>query len=414
MGAEKCVILCSAYPYSATGTAYAVRSILPVAVEVFDSVEYIAVSAEDRRSEETGEWAKQVDFKFVPANATPKWRRFAKSLFSRWPATVQRYVVPGLNEALDETATESSEKPLLVVIDTPLYWPLLADRSLKEKFSGVVLWSQNVISGAFDGVIQELKGVQRLSWLWEINRLRRYEYQAIRDADRVWTITDYDYEQYREEFGFCPDGILGVSLDSERFETPIAGIPKSILYLGSFDIRKSLGISKFVTEVFPRIKASHPEVSLWLGGKGSEAFDGHSEGISGIGFVESEAEFLERGLIFVNPQESGSGIKLKSLHAMAGGKVLLTTPIGVQGIPGEPGHDFFVADCVEEMEGMLSLLLSEETDLESVAKNGRSLAKKYYGAAEQQRTARTLFLDFLESVSKISDNESRNEATRNT
>ncbi len=399
MGEGKCVILCSAYPYTATGTAYAVRSILPVAVEIFDSVDYVAVSAEDRRAEETGDWAKCVNFKYVPANAAPKWKRFAKSLFSRWPATVQRYVVPGVMEALGETAPRGARKPLLVVIDAPLYWPMLADRTLKERFSGIVLWSQNVISGAFDGVIREVKGVQRLSWLWEIRRLRQYEQRALGDADRVWTITDHDNEQYREEFGFSADGILGVSLDTERFETPIAGSPSSIVYLGSFDIRKSLGIAKFVTEIFPRIKESFPEVSLWLGGKGSEAFDQSSDGVRGVGFVDDEADFLERGLIFVNPQESGSGIKLKSLHALAAGKVLLTTPVGVQGIPGEPGRDYFVADRVEEMEAALSQILSDGTDLESVARSGRILARKHYGTEEQQQTARKLFLEFLGTVS---------------
>lgn len=396
MGAGKCVILCSAYPYSATGTAYAVRSILPVAVEVFDSVEYIAVSAEDKRSEETGKWAESVEFHFVPANADPKWKRFAKSLFSKWPATAQRYVVPGVIETLKETAT--GEKPLLVVIDAPLYWPLLADRTLKEAFSGVVLWSQNVISGAFDGVIESVGGLQKLSWLWEIRRLRRYEQKTLAHADRVWTITDYDRDQYRDEFGFSADGILGVSLDAERFETPIAGPPKSIVYLGSFDIRKSLGITKFVTEIFPRIKETYPEASLWLGGKGSEAFDRCSDGVHGVGFVEDEAEFLERGLVFVNPQESGSGIKLKSLHALAAGKVLLTTPVGVQGIPGEPGRDFFVVDRVEEMEPALSRIFSGKTDLDRVAHSGRALAMKHYGSDEQQEAARRLFLEVLEAI----------------
>lgn len=397
MGAKKCVVLCSAYPHSATGTAYAVRSVLPVAVDLFESVEYVAVSAEDKRGEETGEWASCVDFKFVPADASPKWKRFAKSLFSKWPATAQRYVVTGVIDALRETADECEEKPLLIVIDTPLYWPFLADPALREKFSAVVLWSQNVISEAFDGVIGELAGAQRISWLWEIARLKRYEKKALEHADKVWAITDHDRKRYREKFGFSADGTLGVSLDAERFETPIVGSPESIVYLGSFDIRKSLGISKFVTEIFPRLTAPFPGLSLSLGGKGSEKFDGSSEGVHGVGFVDDEVEFLNRGLIFVNPQESGSGIKLKSLHALAAGKVLLTTPVGIQGIPGEPGRDFFIADTVEQMEETLATILSGDVDLEEIARNGRRLALKFYGGDEQRNRALELFREALRS-----------------
>jgi len=398
MRAETCVILCSAYPYSATGTAYAVRSILPVAVELFNKVEYVAVSAEDRSEQETGEWAACVNFRHVPANVSPKWLRFAKSLFSKWPATTQRYVNPSLPQTLRKCSEDHDGKPVLLVLDAPLYWPLLSDPLLGEKFSAVILWGQNVISDAFSGVIEGIGGLQRFSWLWEIERLRKYEKRVLGHADWVWSITDHDQGRFLELFDCTVDGVLGVSLDADRFETPIVGSQDSILYLGSFDIRKSLGITKFVTQVFPRLRENRRELSLWLGGKGSQDFDQIVEGVHGLGFVEDEMKFIERGLIFVNPQESGSGIKLKSLHALAAGKVLLTTPVGVQGIPGESGRDFLVAERVEEMADTLLKVFSDGTDLESIASNGRALAMRLYGGNGQLERARELFQEVLESL----------------
>jgi hypothetical protein len=41
--------------------------------------------------------------------------------------------------------------------------------------------------------------------------------------------------------------------------------------------------------------------------------------VRGFGFVADEDAFMAEGLVIVNPQESGSGIKLKSLHALADG-----------------------------------------------------------------------------------------------
>lgn len=404
MRAETCVILCSAYPYSATGTAYAARSILPAAVELFNAVEYIAVSAEDRSQEETGEWAESVNFRHVPANVSAKWLRFAKSLLSKWPGTTQRYVSRALPRTLRECCEEHETKPVLVVLDAPLYWPLLSDPLLIEKYSAVILWSQNVISDAFSGVIEGIGGAQRLSWLWEIKRLREFEKRVLEHADWVWSITDHDQERFLEAFDCSVDGVLGVSLDADRFETPISGSHDSILYLGSFDIRKSLGIAKFVTRVFPRIRKIHPKLSLILGGKGSRGFDQPAEGVTGLGFVEDEMTFLEQGLIFVNPQESGSGIKLKSLHALAAGKVLLTTPVGIQGIPGEPGRDFLVAERVEEMADTLLKVFSDGTDLESIASNGRALAKGLYGGSGQLDHARELFEEVMNSPSRESKN----------
>ena len=72
---------------------------------------------------------------------------------------------------------------------------------------------------------------------------------------------------------------------------------------------------------------------------------------------------------------SGSGIKLKSLHALADGKVLLTTPIGAQGIPGVPGTDYLLAERVEEMGGVLGEALASGLSFAEMAERGRAAVR---------------------------------------
>lgn len=370
MSASRCLVISSAFPDGFTGTGYAARSLLPVLAERFERVDYLAIpaAAVAHPGEDAGLPENLVVYR-LDADAGPKWRRFLRSVTSPWPASVQRYVRRGVVEKLRDLC-RGETPPVVIVLDAPLYWPFLAEEELRTATGPVVLWSQNVLSEAFAGVASSAPFPARLLWKIEIARIERFEKAAMQDADANWAITDDDAAGFRAKHDIECDGVLGIRLEKERFETPIEGDPRTLLYLGSFDVRKRQGIAKFVHEVFPRLRARIPDLRLRLGGRGSEEFDGVVAGVTGCGFVEEADEFLSRGLVVVNPQESGSGIKLKSLHALAAGKVLLTTSVGVQGIPGVDGEHFLLAEGVEEM-AFHADTLADPTALLRVAEQGR-------------------------------------------
>lgn len=386
MSQSVCVILSSAFPDGYTGTGYAARSILPVLSECFDRIDYVAVPAVAVRTPEADPEGKVV-FHRVDADVSPKWLRFVRSLFSRWPGAAQRYVNAALPQVLRKLcAPPDAGRVVVIVLDAPLYWPFLADAALRASPGKVVLWCQNVIADAFTGLLDGLGPLTKRLWKWEIARLDRFERAALRDADAAWAITGDDEAEFRRRYGYRCDGIVGIRVGAERFASPIEGDPMTLLYLGSFDIRKRQGIEKFVRVVFPELRKKFPGLRLVLGGNGSETFDAPHEGIAGLGFVEDEVAFMRKGLVVVNPQEAGSGIKLKSIHALAGGKALLTTPVGAQGIPGQPGRDYLLASRVEEMGEVLAPLLESPESLAEMARSGRASAEavssgKAYDAA---------------------------------
>ncbi len=378
MERSHCLLLSSAFPDLFTGTGFAARSLLPVLSREFDRVDYVAVPAREKRPPQQfpGD-ASRIGFHQIEADTRPKWRRFAKSLLSPWPAAAQRYVGPALPQVLHRLCDEAGgRKPVLIVLDAPLYWPLLADPALRARFGRVIHWSLNVSAEVFLGLLAESNVLMRAAWGAEVKRLKRYEGRVLADADVNWTVTPGDAEAYASLYGMGVDGVLGIRLDPERFDKPVAGDPFTLLYLGSFDIRKRQGIERFVHEVFPRLKASDSRFRLLLGGKGSEEFDGAHPGVRGFGFVEDEERFMDEGLVVVNPQDSGSGIKLKSLHALADGKVLLTTPIGAQGMPGRPGTDYLLGERIEEMGEVLLAAIASGTDLAELASRGRAAVRE--------------------------------------
>ena len=370
---SSCVVISSAYPDGFTGTGYAARSILPVLSQRFSRIDYVVVPAAEASEPESDSLPGSIVFHRVNADTSPKWKRFLKSLISRWPGSVQRYTNPEFCGTLKDVLKRGDKAPeIVVVLDSPLYWPFLESKELRSKARNLVLWSQNVISDAFTGLLRGESFPKALAWKWEISRLEAFENAALHDADHVWSITEDDQKEFEKRFSISAEAVVGIRLDEGRFAMPIGGDTNTLLYLGSFDVRKRQGIEVFVREVFPKLREKFPDLRLILGGKGSENFDEASPGVEARGFVDDEAAFMAEGLVVVNPQDSGSGIKLKSLHALAAGKVLLTTPVGVQGIPAVSGRDCLLAEEVCEMGEVIEPLLSEPEALLKIAENARA------------------------------------------
>jgi len=74
----------------------------------------------------------------------------------------------------------------------------------------------------------------------------------------------------------------------------------------------------------------------------------------------------------------GAGIQNKILEAMALRKAVVTTPVGAQGIEGEDGKHFVVADRPEEMAEKIMELLNDVEKRKVIGQNTRALIEEKY------------------------------------
>jgi hypothetical protein len=103
----------------------------------------------------------------------------------------------------------------------------------------------------------------------------------------------------------------------------------------------------------------------------------------------------------VNPQESGTGIKLKSIIAMAAGRALVSTDIGLEGIEGTHGKHYI---CVPSVNSMLSSLVTLMRDIHSAVAIGgeaRRLISQRYSVGSQDMRAEVLFQQLLHPASSL-------------
>ena len=82
--------------------------------------------------------------------------------------------------------------------------------------------------------------------------------------------------------------------------------------------------------------------------------------------------------ITINPVLYGSGLKIKTIEALAYGIPLVTTSVGAQGLRQKSNRLFLLADTPQEFARCLCKLASSYTLRSELSKSSRSFAKRYF------------------------------------
>ena len=273
--------------------------------------------------------------------------RFLKSCFTTTPACVMQFghpqVVELLRNHMQDYISNLSDQNAYVLLEDVT--PLVVWQKLGHLFAELSLAtrSHNVLSMVFETFCKQGPLFSRLAWWIERTKIYYFERKAMEVSDKFWAITDQDQAYYSKLFNLPCDGVLGVDIALDKYEKTQQGDWNNILFLGFIDFRKGYGMQKFISESWPRVYQKLPTAQLLLAGKNTDTFSNPKQGIQGVGFIDDDVDFLSKGMIFVNPHQNETGIKLKSLVAMASGKLLISSKAGVEGIPGEHGKHYLVA-----------------------------------------------------------------------
>ncbi len=95
------------------------------------------------------------------------------------------------------------------------------------------------------------------------------------------------------------------------------------------------------------------------------------------GFVPELLKSLQNKIMIV-PVWVGSGIRTKILAAWSASCPVVTTKIGVEGLPGRPGNHFVLADNAPAFVSACIELSQNISELNRIAGNGLDLVQKHY------------------------------------
>lgn len=195
--------------------------------------------------------------------------------------------------------------------------------------------------------------------------LQKFEQNAIRSFDHIVEITEEDLTAMR---GIHPsaDHFLypaGISVPDELSrQTPV---PHTLCHIGSMEWMPNVqGVSWFIENVLPDLRKKFPDLGFHIAGKGLQKDDPRftQNGVINHGEVVNAAEFLADKQLVMVPLLSGSGLRMKTLEAMAIGKPVVSSTVGAGGLGAQNGkHLVIVNNATEWIEEITQLLNHPET-----------------------------------------------------
>lgn len=191
----------------------------------------------------------------------------------------------------------------------------------------------------------------RLLFETQWRRMQAFERKACRRYDAVVAVSPQDRAMIEQEYGapVVLDIPTGVDTGYFRPSGSVEVEPYQLAFTGSMDwLPNDDAMKYFVRAILPRIRASCPQVSLTIVGRkpfpSLTALSREDPTIRVTGQVDDVRPYLERAAVYVIPLRIGGGTRLKVFEAMAMGKAVVSTSIGVEGLPIVHGTDALVAD----------------------------------------------------------------------
>ncbi len=217
----------------------------------------------------------------------------------------------------------------------------------------------------------------------QARRLRAYEQQQAGRFRLNITVSDADSDTLQR---ICPGARTAAipnGVDTEYFTAREHDGTPALIYTGGMNMFANRdAVDWFLADIWPRIKAAVPEVKFFgIGPKPSarllEAASRDPQ-VEAPGFVDDVRPWIARAAVYVVPLRVGGGTRLKMVDAMAQGKAIVATRVGAEGIAGEDGRHFLLADDAQNFADTVIGLLRDAARRRTLGAAARQRAEERY------------------------------------
>jgi glycosyltransferase involved in cell wall biosynthesis len=228
----------------------------------------------------------------------------------------------------------------------------------------------------------------RLLFLSQWRRMHAFERGACRRYDAIVAVSPQDRSIIEREYGapWVRDVPTGVDTDYFRPSRATEPEPFHLVFSGSMDWLPNDDAMKYFTKtILPRIRASCPEAILTIVGRnpfpGLRALSRQHPHVRVTGRVDDVRPYMERAAVYVIPLRIGGGTRLKVFEAMAMEKAIVSTSIGVEGLPIVNGTDALIADEPDAFADAVVRLLRHRGLAKQLGDNAAAKVRAQFGWA---------------------------------
>ena len=151
---------------------------------------------------------------------------------------------------------------------------------------------------------------------------------------------------------------VGVDMKVDMSDSVLAEAP-IVLLVASGNPMNAKGLRDFLRFAWPRVLKAVPGAELHVVGSVGKAVPGDEPGVLRLGLVDDLGQAYGTARTVINPAVAGTGIKIKTLEALAHLRPLVTWPSGVDGVSPELRE---LCECVTDWYAFSEAVIRMLTD----------------------------------------------------
>lgn len=328
-------------------------------------------------------------------------RRVA-AVASSLPISVATDASPNARTAIKEAL---AKKPDVVVVDF-VHTALVCPDSFEIPS---VVFTHNVEAEIYRRQAERAdKPWMRAVWRSQAKKMHRFEADNLKRFDTVIAVSDRDAEQFNKNFGVphtatIPTGVDIVHhspADSAR-EGDLTSQAAELVFTGSMNWLPNIeGLEWFLAESWPKIAEACPGVKLKVIGRNPDEGLVQAAKRAGAnweftGFVDDVRPHIHGGDLSIIPLRIGGGTRLKAYEAMALGSPLVSTALGVEGLPIDDGTHCLIADTAEAFADACIDLLRDGGKRGNIRDAARQVVVDRFSSKKVAEVFETICLDTM-------------------
>lgn len=222
-------------------------------------------------------------------------------------------------------------------------------------------------------------------WFYKNNaiRFKKWEIEQFKNVDLIFPVSLRDQKCIQE---FAPNKkyyTINFGIDLEEYPKQSFDLKNiSVAFLGALDwIPNQEALIWFLEHVWSRIDGYYEGLDFYIAGRRApewliKKIKNHN--VKYIGEVDSSQEFIMQHPIFVVPLMAGGGVRIKIIEQMALGRVIISTPIGAEGLEVMNGENIMIAETSDDFIRDVDYLLRNPDGIRYISENARITVENLY------------------------------------
>ena len=248
----------------------------------------------------------------------------------------------------------------------------------------IVMRSHNLEYEIWERMLKNMRfSLVKLYLIYLVKKLKRYELKNLNVYDYLVSVTQRDLSNF-VKLGYLGEGmVVPIGIDTKDYKEyeHYNGKQLRLSFIGSLDWMPNMeGISWFLNKVWNVNQESLSGLELHIAGRNMPGsfVEEQKDNVIIHGEVDDARQFIASCQLMIVPLFSGSGMRVKILEAMALGKVVITTSLGLEGIDAIDYEHVLIANTANDFVEKIGFCEGNREKLKTIGLAARDLIEKSY------------------------------------